>query len=172
MTKALVLLALLAQGGAVALAQEGATKPAPAPGATAFSFATDIKASDVQAALEQAKATGRDAAIRIVDAGGTVGYVGASLTYRPKGGRSGGGSHETVTEVYHILEGSAIMVTGGTTVRRTDGSFPIQDGVTRKVSKGDIIIIPAGTPHGISEVLEDLTFIEFRIDPGRTIKLK
>ena len=171
MLKALVLLALLAQGGATAFAQGGAATSVP-PGATAFSVATDIKASDVQAALEQAKATGRDAPIRFVDAGGTVGYVGASLTYRPKGGRSGGGSHETVTEVYHILEGSGTMVTGGTTVRQTDGSFPIQGGVTRKVSKGDIIIIPAGTPHGISEVLEDLTFIEFRIDPGRTITLK
>jgi mannose-6-phosphate isomerase-like protein (cupin superfamily) len=154
MMKALVLLAVLAQGGV-------ATPPA----------ATDIRASDVQAALARAIATGRDAPIRVVDAGGQ--YVGVSLTHRARGATSGGGSHETVTEVYHVLEGSGTMVTGGTIVpRRSDGSFPIQGGVSRRIAKGDLVIIPAGTPHGISEVQEDITFIEIRIDPGRVIKLQ
>jgi mannose-6-phosphate isomerase-like protein (cupin superfamily) len=153
MVKALILLTLLAQGAA--------TTPRPA---------TDIKASDIQAAVAQAKATGRDAPVRVIDAGGQ--FVAVSMTYREKGRSAGGGSHETVTEVYHVLEGSAMFVTGGTSVRRDDGSFPIQGGVSRRIAKGDVVIIPAGTPHGISEVLEDITIIVVRSDPGRVLKLQ
>jgi mannose-6-phosphate isomerase-like protein (cupin superfamily) len=160
MTKALIFLAVLVQGSA-SLAQGSAATPAPA---------IDLKASDIQAAVAKAKATGRDAAVRIVDAGGQ--HLGVSMTYREKGKSAGGGTHETVTEVYHVLEGSATFVTGGTSVRRSDGGFPIQGGVSRRISKGDVIIIPAGTPHGIAEVLEDITIIVVRSDPGRVIPLQ
>ena len=151
--KALILLVLLAQGAS--------TTPRPA---------TDIKASDIQAAVAKAKATGRDAPVRIVDAGGQ--HIGVSMTFREKGRSAGGGTHETVTEVYHVLEGSAMFVTGGTSVRRADGGFPIQGGVSRRIAKGDVVVIPAGTPHGIAEVLEDITIIVVRSDPGRIIPLQ
>jgi mannose-6-phosphate isomerase-like protein (cupin superfamily) len=160
MMKAFVLLAVLVPGSAL-LAQGGAATP-PA--------ATDIKASDIQAAVAKAKATGRDAAVRIVDASGQ--HLGVSMTFREKGRSAGGGTHETVSEVYHVLEGSARFVTGGTSVRRSDGGFPIQGGVSRTISKGDVVIIPAGTPHGIAEVLEDITIIVIRSDPGRVIPLQ
>jgi mannose-6-phosphate isomerase-like protein (cupin superfamily) len=153
MLKALILLVLLAQGAS--------TPPRPA---------IDIKASDIQAAVAKAQATGRDAAVRIVDAGGQ--HIGVSMTFREKGKSAGGGTHETVTEVYHVLEGSATFVTGGTSVRRPDGGFPIQGGVSRRIARGDVVIIPAGTPHGIAEVLEDITIIVVRSDPGRVIPLQ
>ena len=35
----------------------------------------------------------------------------------------------------------------------------IQGGVTRRVSKGDMIVIPARTPHGFSEVQEAVTYL-------------
>ena len=156
----LVLLAVLMQAGS-ALAQGSAATPVPA---------TDIKASDIQAAIAKAKASGRDTAVRVVEAGGQ--RVGISMTWREKGRSAGGGTHATVTEVYHVLEGSAIFVTGGTSVRRDDGSFPIQGGVSRRISKGDVVIIPAGTPHGMAEVLEDITVIVTRIDTGGVVPLQ
>ena len=153
MTKAVILLALLAQGG---------TAPPPS--------AIDIKAGDIQAAVAKAKASGRDTAVRVVEAGGQ--RVGISMTWREKGRSAGGGTHATVTEVYHVLEGSATFVTGGTSVRRDDGRFPIQGGVSRRITRGDVVIIPAGTPHGISEVLEDITVIVTRIDTGGVVPLQ
>ena len=152
--KGLVLLAVLAQAGAAA--------PLPA---------TDIKASDVEAARQRAIATGRDAPVRVLDAGRQ--NIGISMTQRAKGGTAGGGSHETITEVYHVLEGSATLVTGGTSgPRRTDGGFRIQGGVSRQITKGDVIIIPAGTPHGLSEIQEDVTIMVVRVDPDRVIELQ
>ena len=160
MFRALVLLVVLGQGGAV-LAQGNAATPVPA---------TDITASDIQAAVAKAKASGRDTAVRVVEAGGQ--RVGISMTWREKGRSAGGGTHATVTEVYHVLEGSAMFVTGGTSVRRSDGGFPIQGGVSRRITKGDVVIIPAGTPHGMSEVLEDITVIVTRIDTGGVVPLQ
>ena len=124
MTKALIFLAVLVQAGSV-LAQGGAAPPVPA---------TDIKSSDIQAAVAKAKASGRDTAVRVVEAGGQ--RVGISMTWREKGRSAGGGTHATVTEVYHVLEGSAMFVTGGTSVRRDDGGFPIQGGVSRQNIQG------------------------------------
>src|SRR5438128_5827797 len=78
--------------------------------------ATDIRAADVQATLKEAIATKTvDTPIRTVDAGGH--NVGVGLVHRPKGTNlPGGASHDKVTEVYHVQEGSGTLVTGGTQV--------------------------------------------------------
>ena len=161
MMKGLVFLAFLAQTGA-ALAQTGAATPLPA---------TDIKASDIEAAIERAISTGRDASVRVIDDGNQ--HIGITMVQQPTPGPSGGGTHETVTEVYHVLKGSATLVTGGISgPRRSDGGFRIQGGVSRQVSAGDVIIIPAGTPHGLSEIHEDITIIVVRVDSGSVIELQ
>jgi quercetin dioxygenase-like cupin family protein len=52
-----------------------------------------------------------------------------------------------------VTEGSATLVTGGTVVdghTNSDGEThgtSIKDGVSQTVSVGDIIHVPAGTPH-------------------------
>ena len=43
--------------------------------------------------------------------------------------------------------------------------------MSRSVSEGDIIIIPAGTPHYFSEIPESITYTIVRIDPGRGLTL-
>jgi quercetin dioxygenase-like cupin family protein len=48
----------------------------------------------------------------------------------------------------------------------------IRGGVSRRVSKGDMVIIPAGTPHGFTEVQETITYTIVRIDPSRLLALK
>jgi uncharacterized RmlC-like cupin family protein len=40
------------------------------------------------------------------------------------------------------------------------------------VRPGDIIIIPAGTPHYFAEVSEPITYSVVRIDPGQGLTLK
>ena len=48
----------------------------------------------------------------------------------------------------------------------------MEGGVTRQVAEGDIIIIPAGTPHYFSEVPESITYTVVRIDPGQGLTLR
>jgi mannose-6-phosphate isomerase-like protein (cupin superfamily) len=66
--------------------------------------------------------------------------------------------HEHDTDIIHILEGSATIVTGGKTENpKTTGAGEIRGdkitgGTPRKVTKGDIIVIPSGVPHWFSEV--------------------
>ena len=72
--------------------------------------------------------------------------------------------HEQDADIIYVLEGSATFVTGGEMVggkvigpgeiRGTD----IKGGETRQISKGDVIIGPAGTPHWFKEVPGPLNY--------------
>jgi mannose-6-phosphate isomerase-like protein (cupin superfamily) len=50
--------------------------------------------------------------------------------------------HEGEAELFYVMEGSGTLVTGG----KLAGTS-ITGGVTRKVSKGDWILVPAGEAH-------------------------
>lgn len=73
--------------------------------------------------------------------------------------------HEHDTDILWVTEGSATLVTGGKVVNQTTkspgefGGDKIEGGTTRKVVKGDLIVIPQGIPHWFSAV--DGTFLYF-----------
>ncbi len=76
------------------------------------------------------------------------------------GHRQGPGTvemHERDTDIFYVLDGTATMVTGGTTVEaRTVSAGEIRGkaitgGETRHLSKGDVIVIPNGVPHWVTE---------------------
>lgn len=76
-------------------------------------------------------------------------------------------AHPDGTEVHHIIEGSATFVTGGTIVRAAGaaaGSATIEGGQSRRVSKGDVILVPAGTPHWYKDLEGSITYLEVRFD--------
>jgi len=66
--------------------------------------------------------------------------------------------HELDADIIYVLEGSATLVTGGEVIggktiapgeiRGTD----VKGGETRTISRGDVVIVPAGTPHWFKEV--------------------
>src|ERR1700732_3982391 len=66
--------------------------------------------------------------------------------------------HEKTNHVFIIVEGEATLVTGGTLVgaRQTSPdqrrAASIQGGQTHHLTKGDVITIPARTPHWWKEV--------------------
>ena len=66
--------------------------------------------------------------------------------------------HEKTNHVFIIVEGEATLVTGGTLVgaRQTSPdqrrAASIQGGQTHHMTKGDVITIPAKTPHWWKEV--------------------
>ena len=66
--------------------------------------------------------------------------------------------HIKDTDIIYMLEGSTTFVTGGTMVGgkttapdEIRGSS-VQGGETRTLTKGDVIIVPKGTPHWFKEV--------------------
>ena len=66
--------------------------------------------------------------------------------------------HESTNHVFIIVEGEATLVTGGTVVgaRQTAPgqirASDVQGGQTHHLTKGDVITIPAKTPHWFKEV--------------------
>jgi mannose-6-phosphate isomerase-like protein (cupin superfamily) len=97
----------------------------------------------------------------------------------PPAGTPTGLYHESQTEGYYIISGAGTMVTGGRIVNgrksaadaavtttlngpSCSGSIMGPDVVTREVKVGDIIIIPAGVPHGWSTIPDHVDYLSFR----------
>jgi mannose-6-phosphate isomerase-like protein (cupin superfamily) len=70
--------------------------------------------------------------------------------------------HQGNTELHYIVEGSGTVTTGGTVIRGEGVPARIEGGESHRVMKGDIIIIPAGSPHMYSQVDEPITYLEWR----------
>jgi glc operon protein GlcG len=72
--------------------------------------------------------------------------------------------HDKETDVIYLIEGEATIVTGGTMVggkNTTPGQWrgtEIQGGETRHLTKGDVIVIPAGIPHWFKEVPKSVNY--------------
>jgi len=71
--------------------------------------------------------------------------------------------HEKTTHIWYVLDGSATYVTGGTLIGGkmtkpglTKGTN-IEGGKTVQLTKGDVIVIPPGTPHWWKEVPKSIT---------------
>lgn len=80
--------------------------------------------------------------------------------------------HAQAAHVWIIIEGEATVVTGGTVVDRTEGrggfsGSSIQGGETHHLKKGDVITIPAGTPHWVKECpTQTIAFYVFNLGIG------
>lgn len=72
------------------------------------------------------------------------------------------GDKQDVTEVYEIVDGAGTFVTGGSILNPAERTAGIKGGESRRVSKGDFIIIPAGTPHWFSSIDGSITYLETR----------
>ena len=66
--------------------------------------------------------------------------------------------HALDTDIVYVLQGTATFVTGGTVVDSKTTSpneirgASIRSGQTYKLGKGDVIIVPHGTPHWFKQV--------------------
>ncbi len=147
---------VLAIGIVPVAAQQNAPPPPPAP--APGSPATYKSGEALAAALKIAKAT----------AGGmTTAGISTTDQYRinivRRSQDAGAIAHAGNTELHYILEGSATVVTGGKIVRGVTGQpATIENGVTQHVTKGDVIIVPANSPHWYSKVDGEITYLEVR----------
>ena len=151
--------------------------------------AVDISKADVQATLQKtASAAVSDQAIRVVSINGEY-NVGVGVVHRSKSQATAtGGSveHSQITEVYHVIEGNATLVTGGA-IENPRESAPdspvvkvlngpstqggvVSNGVSRKVGPGDVVVIPPNTPHWFSDIATDqIVYLVVRVDPKKVL---
>lgn len=143
--------------------------------------ATDVTAAALKAFIDaMPKDAITDSAIRAVDVGGS--RIGIYGVFRPKSLPGDAIAHETrTTEVYYMLAGAGTLVTGGKIMNpkapppgRNAGprGEKIEGGVTRRVTPGDIIVIPGRTPHWWSNLEDDIRYLIVRADPVGTMTLK
>ena len=77
--------------------------------------------------------------------------------------------HNKETDVLYVIDGEATFVTGGTMVggkvTRPDQLLgtDIQGGETHHLSKGDVIVIQAGTPHWFKEVPKSVHYFVVKV---------
>ena len=73
------------------------------------------------------------------------------LAFRSRNG--GGEVHQNFADVFYILDGHATVVTGGELVESKDTGpgeirgASVKGGAQQEVKAGDVVHIPAGTPH-------------------------
>jgi len=145
-----------AAGRGAAPAAAEAAAPAPPPGSAGIFKAN----TDLQTALKAAIAKTNDMAaspIALTD------QYRVNIVHRPKA--NGAIAHPGYTELHYIIEGSGTVVTGGKILRKAGepaGNATIEGGETHKVTKGDVIIVPAGSAHMYSEVNGEITYLEVR----------
>lgn len=84
--------------------------------------------------------------------------------------------HAEFTDVWYVIDGAAILVTGGSVVGGATAAPgevrgpSIKDGSPRIIRKGEFAVIPAGTPHWVSGIEgKELLYIVVKM-PSPTTK--
>jgi mannose-6-phosphate isomerase-like protein (cupin superfamily) len=154
--------------------------------------ATYIPVSELDAYTAKAIKYGiTDQQVRSVDVGKS--QVGIGMVTRGKllsgGARKGTvAEHDQVSEVYHVIDGAATLLTGPDlvnpvkrgnnekTVRLQNGPGWSADAINHPqvhhLNPGDVIIIPAGTGHLFTEIPDHITYLMVRIDPDKIVPAK
>ena len=148
-------------GPLVGTAQQNppASPLAPAPRGTP---ATIVSAAELEAALKKATAADPNMSTARID-----NHDQYRINIVRRGRPAGAIAHTVGTELHYIVEGAGTLVTGGTIIRPAAGAptgtvARIEGGVTRKVVKGDVVLIPENTPHWYSEVDGAIAYLEVR----------
>lgn len=136
------------------LAQGPPPPPAPAPG----SPATYKAAADLAAVLSSVKP---NAAGMFSSNVTTNDQYRVSVIKRDKA--AGALAHAGNTELLYILEGEGTMVTGGTLVPAANSKpASVTEGVSQRFVKGDVFIVPPGSPHWFAAIDKPVTYLEVR----------
>ena len=128
-----------------------------------------------------------DQQVRAVDIGKS--NVAIGLVHRTRIETPGDvAEHDLVSEVYHVMSGSATLVTGpemegmerrpatNTNVSTLNGpghnAKSVRNGVSHQLKAGDVIVIPAGTGHWFTKIDDHITYLMVRVDPDKVAPLK
>jgi len=151
---------------------------------------TYIAKSEVDAYIAKAVAENLiDQQARDIDIGKA--HIGIGVVHRGKliaPAPESVAEHDQVSEVYHIIDGSATLVTSPDivgmkrrpatleTVRLFNGpgnnGSSVRNGVAHELKAGDVIVIPAGTGHWFTKIDDHINYLMVRIDPDKVTPLK
>ena len=151
---------------------------------------TYIPVSELQAYTKKAIAENLvDQQVRDIEIGKA--HVGIGMVYRKKldaPAKDSVAEHDLVSEVYHIIDGSATLKLGPDitnmqrrpatleTVRLFNGpgnnGSEIRNGRTYQLKVGDVVVIPAGTGHQFTKIDDHITYLMVRIDPDKATPLR
>jgi mannose-6-phosphate isomerase-like protein (cupin superfamily) len=118
-------------------------------------------------------------------------HVGIGMVYRSRLDKPAPDSvaeHDLVSEVYHVISGTATLVLGPDIVNRQrrpatlqtvieyngpghNGS-EIRNGEAHQLKAGDVVVIPAGTGHWFTRIDDHINYLMVRIDPDKATPLK
>ena len=131
--------------------------------------ATDVSAAEIQSLVEKTAADRvSDQAVRVVSINGEY-NVGVGVVHRAKtsGAQAGGGTGGSMDHRSEFpTDHPVVAILNGPSTR----GGPIQNGVTRKIGSGDVVIIPPNTPHWFSEITSDqIVYLVVRVDPHRVL---
>jgi mannose-6-phosphate isomerase-like protein (cupin superfamily) len=118
-------------------------------------------------------------------------HVGIGMVYRGKLNKPAPDSvaeHDLVSEVYHVISGSATLVLGPDIVNRQrrpatqrtvvefngpgNSGSEIRNGVAHEIKAGDVVVIPAGTGHWFTKIDDHINYLMIRFDPDKVTPLK
>jgi mannose-6-phosphate isomerase-like protein (cupin superfamily) len=149
-----------------------------------------IPASELAAYTKKAIAEKlTDQQVRDIEIGKS--HIGIGMVHRGKLDAPAPNSvaeHDLVSEVYHVIEGSATLMLGPDitnrqrrpstllTVREFNGpgnnGSEIRNGVAYQIKAGDVVVIPAGTGHWFTKIDDHIDYLMVRIDPDKATPLK
>ena len=117
--------------------------------------------------------------------------IGIGMVYRGKLDAPSPNSvaeHDQVSEVYHIISGSATLVLGPDILDRErrpatqrtvvefngpgNNGSSIRNGTVHQLKAGDVVVIPAGTGHWFTKIDDHINYLMIRIDPDKVTPLK
>jgi mannose-6-phosphate isomerase-like protein (cupin superfamily) len=151
---------------------------------------TYIPLSELQAYTKKAIDEGLlDQQVRDIEIGKA--HIGIGMVHRGKLEKPAANSvaeHDQVSEVYHIIDGTATLMLGPDitnrqrrpatqlTVREFNGpgnnGSEIRNGVSYNLKPGDVVVIPAGTGHWFTKIDDHIDYLMVRIDPDKVTPLK
>jgi quercetin dioxygenase-like cupin family protein len=106
----------------------------------------------------------------LIDNPNTPAAIKVSGSHRDKAGVPE--VHEKETDIFYVSDGEATLIGGGTRVRAQSATagngYDVEGGKAFHLTKGDIMVIPAGSPHWFREVPKSISYhlIKLTTPPG------
>lgn len=154
-------------GLAVAFVALTAGAQTPAAQAPAQSMKLVASSADVAAMIAKAKSERKEGQPLVAQPLLQFAPYAANLEYRASVGPAA--VHQTEAEMFYVVDGAATMVTGGKLVeeKRTNAAnlsgTGIEGGTSRRVAKGDFIVVPENTAHWFSAIDGSITLMSLHL---------
>jgi mannose-6-phosphate isomerase-like protein (cupin superfamily) len=177
-------------GVAAVLAAQGKINPTDPQPTCNMCPGTYIPRAELQAYTKKAVAERlTDQQVRDIEIGKA--HVGIGMVYRGRLDKPAPDSvaeHDLVSEVYHVISGSATLVLGPDITNRQrrpatlrtvvefngpgNNGSDIRNGTTHQLEAGDVVVIPAGTGHWFTRIEDHINYLMIRFDPDKVTPLR